>query len=186
MRFIQAILLTMSGVLLVIPAFAQETHLRTLAATGTVQEIRDALRDTCEVNKQDADGVSTIMLAASSNRDIGVIAVLVSAGADINARSKSGETALLYAAQSNPTAEMITTLLAAGASLQDRDALGRTALMAAAWGNSNPAVITALLKAGADPKAKSSDGKTALDYARDNPSLPPQSDVFQALQAAMK
>jgi len=186
MKLSQAILVAMWGVLLAIPCFAQEMHLRTLAATGTAQEIREALRDTCEVNKRDASGVSTIMLAAGSNHDVGVIALLVSAGADINARSRSGETALFYAAQYNPNPEMIATLLAVGAGLEDRDELGRTPLMAAALRSSNPAVITALLRVGADAKAKSSDGETVLDYAQENPNLSPGSEGFQALQAATK
>jgi len=186
MRLSRAILVTIWCALFVIPSFAQEMHLRTLAATGTVQEIREAVRDSCEVNKRDASGVSTLMLAAGSNHDVGVISVLVSAGADINSRSKSGETALFYAAQFNPNPAMIATLLTAGGGLEDRDELGRTPLMAAALRSSNPAVITALLKAGADAKAKSSDGKTVIDYAQDNPSLPPEGDVFQTLQAAMK
>jgi ankyrin repeat protein len=186
MKTIQAILVTIWAALVVIPSFGQEEHLRTLAATGTVQEIREALRYSSEVNKRDASGVSTLMLAAGSNHDAGVIAVLVGAGADINLRNRSGESALFYAAQSNPNPEMISTLLAAGAAVDDRDALGRTPLMAAAWGNSNPAVITLLLKAGADAKAKSGIGKTALDYGRDNPSMSPGSDAYKAIQEAME
>lgn len=186
MKLGRAILVIMWCSLLVIPSFAQEMHLRTLAATGTIQEIREAVRDSCEVNKCDASGVSTLMLAAGSNHDVGVISVLLSAGADINSRSKSGETALFYAAQFNPNPEMIAALLTAGAGLEDRDALGRTPLMAGALRNANPAVITALLKAGANAKAKSSDGKSVVNYAQENPSLPSQSDVFQALQAAGK
>jgi ankyrin repeat protein len=81
---------------------------------------------------------------------------------------------------------MLSALLAAGAALDDRDALGRTPLMAAVWGNSNPAVITLLLKTGTDAKAKSYVGKTALDYARNNPSMSPTSEAYQALQEAMK
>jgi uncharacterized protein len=126
MKLSQPILVTVWCALFVIPSFSQEMHLRTLAANGTVKEIREALRETCEVNKRDASGVSTIMLAAGSNHEVGVIALLVSAGADINARSRFGETALFYAAQYNPNPEMIATLLAAGASLEDRDELGRT------------------------------------------------------------
>jgi ankyrin repeat protein len=186
MKTIQAILVSIWAALVVIPSFAQEAHLRTLSATGTVQEIREALRYSNEVNKRDASGVSTLMPAAGSNHDAGLIAVLISSGADINARSKSGETALFYAAQSNPNPEMISALLTAGASLEDRDALDRTPLMAAAGGNSNPAVVTLLLKAGADANAKSSVGKTALDYARDNPSMSPSSEAYQAPQEAMK
>ena len=138
MKTIQAILVTIWGALVVIPSFAQEAHLRTLAATGTMQEIQQALRYSNEVNKRDASGVSTLMLAAGNNHDVGVIAILISAGADINLRNRSGESALFYAAQSNPNPEMISALLKAGAALDDRDALGRTPLMAAAWETPTP------------------------------------------------
>jgi ankyrin repeat protein len=97
MKTIQAVLVSIWGALIVVPSFAQEAHLRTLASTGSVQEVREALRYSSEVNKRDTSGVSTLMLAGS-NHDASVIAVLISGGADINARSKSGETALFYAA----------------------------------------------------------------------------------------
>jgi ankyrin repeat protein len=184
MKAIQAILVTIWGALVVIPSFTQETHLRTLAATATAQEIREALRYSSEVNKRDASGVSTPMLAAGSNHDAGVIAVLINAGADINLRNRSGESALFCAGQSNPNPESV--LLAAGAALDDRDAPGLTTLMTAAWGNSNPAMVALLFQSGADAKAKSGSGKTALDYAWDNPSMSAGSDAYQALQEAMK
>jgi hypothetical protein len=144
---------------------AQEFHLRLLAATGTVEEIRRALPSSAEINKRDVDGVSTLMLAARSNRDSSVIAVLVGAGADINARTKNGETALIFAVENNQGPDMISALLAAGADIHDRDRLGRTTLIHAALENQNPDLITFLLKAGADLNARDSDGRTALMYA---------------------
>jgi ankyrin repeat protein len=120
MKTIQAVLVTMWGARVAIPSSAQDAHLRTLAAIGTVREIREAHRYCSEVKKRDASRVSTLMLAAGNNHDADVITVLINSGADIDARSRSGETALFYAAQSNPNPEMISALLAAGAVLDDR------------------------------------------------------------------
>jgi ankyrin repeat protein len=186
MRTIRALLVAFCGAFLLFPAFSEEFHLRILAATGSVAEIKEALKNSNEITRRDANGVSALMLAASSNHDPSVIPLLISAGADVNARSVTGETALIFAAECNPNPEAVTALLNAGASIEDRDGLGRTPLMAAAWGNSNPAVVAALLKAGADAKTKSFVGKTALDYARENPAFPPDGEVFRALDTAMK
>jgi RNase P/RNase MRP subunit POP5 len=186
MKALRALLAVAWGAFFLFPIFPQEIHLRILAATGTVEEIKEALKNSTEITKADFNGVSALMLAASSNRDPAVIALLVSAGADLNARSVTGETALFYAAESNPNPGAVLALLKAGASLDDRDGLGRTPLMAAAWGNSNPAVISALLKVGADAKAKNYLGKTALDYARENLAFSPDEGVCRALEEAIK
>ncbi|MGA2766468.1 MAG: ankyrin repeat domain-containing protein [Spirochaetia bacterium] len=182
----RVIVLAILGAFVLSPICAQELHLRSLAATGTVEEIREALKSSCELTKPDKNGVSALMVAAGSNHDPNVISLLVAAGADVNARNKLGETALICAAQSNPNPDVAKALLASGAALDDRDGLGRTALMAAAWGNGNPAVASALLTAGADANAKSRLGKTALDYARDNPRFQRDSDAWRALESATK
>ena len=39
MKTIQAVLVTIWGAVVVIPSFAQDAHIRTLAATATVQEM---------------------------------------------------------------------------------------------------------------------------------------------------
>jgi len=173
MRTLNRLVVTFFGISLLFPAIAiaQEAHLRTLAATGTVEQINEALKGTCEITKQDDTGESAIMLAAAYNHDPRVIPLLVSAGANINARNTSGETALIMAAEYNTVPEVITELLKAGADLEDRDGLGRTALMTAAWGNPNPEVTISLLKAGANAKARSYSGQSALEYAQSNERL---------------
>ena len=186
MKALRALLAVAWGAFFLFPIFPQEIHLRILAATGTADEVREALINSTEITKTDFNGVSALMLAASSNHDPAVIALLVSAGADVNARSVTGETALIYAAESNPNPGTVLALLKAGASLYDRDGLGRTPLMAAAWGNSNPAVIFALLKVGADAKAKNYLGKNALDYARENPAFSRDGDAYRSLEEAIK
>jgi ankyrin repeat protein len=186
MRTARVLLVLAWGAILLAPTFSESVRLRILAATGTMDEIRAALKNSGEITKRDSNGVSALMLAAARNHDPAVISLLISAGADINARTVTGETALIYAAEYNPNPDAVQALLKAGASLEDRDGLGRTPLMAAAWGNSNPAVVAALLKAGANAKEKSYDGKTALDYAENNSAFPTDGDACRALQDAMK
>ena len=186
MKANRASLVVAWGFLLLLPAFCQEAHLRALAATGTVDQIKDALKNISEIASRDSSGVSALMLAAANNHDPAVIGLLISAGADINARSATGETALIVAAEHNPNPGAALALLKAGANLDDRDRLGRTPLMAAAWGNSNPGVIFVLLKAGADAKATNYSGKTALDYAKQNIAFSPDGNVCRVLEEAMR
>ena len=173
MRALIRLVVASLGILLFFPgvAMAQEAHLRSLAATGTVDQLKVALHSTSEITKQDSSGESALMLAAAYNHDPLVIPLLIGAGANINARNDSGETALIMAAEYNTVPEMITELLKAGADLEDRDGLGRTALMTAAWGNPNPEVTISLLKAGANAKARSYSGQSALEYAQSNERL---------------
>ena len=131
-------LVVLCGVLLQLPISAQESHLRILAATGSAEQIQRALADSLEVNKVDFCAVSTLMLAAGSNKDAKVISLLLSAGASVNAKNRNGETPLIYAAEYNTNPDVLRVLLSAGAGVNDRDALGRTALMHAASSTAIP------------------------------------------------
>ena len=184
MKITRRLMVAFWGAFLLLPIYAQEPHLRTLAATGQWMRSRDALRSSSEITKGDANGVTALMLAAGSNHDPAVISLLVGAGAPVSVKSVIGESPLIFAAEYNPNPDIALTLLKAGADLEDRDGLGRTALMAAAWGNPNPAVVLALLKAGANALATSRVGKTALDYAEENSKLPRDSEAFLALTKA--
>ena len=171
------------GALVCLPVSSQESHLRILAATGNADQIQRALDGSAEINKRDASGVSTLMLAARSNQDPKVVSLLVRAGASLDNRNRNGETALMFAAEYNRNPDVIRALISAGANVLDRDALGRTALMHAAECSTNPDVVTALLNAGADAKARSVDRKTALDFAQYNESLK-GSEALRALEKA--
>ena len=144
---------------------AQPPRLRTLAATGTPEEIQTAIKDGANVNENDGAGVTALMAAAGSNQDASVIPVLLRLGADINARSRSGETAMIYAAEYNQSPETIAVLLKSGASIDDTDLMGRTVLIHAARCNPNPDIIPALLKAGASLNRYDTNGMTPLMYA---------------------
>ena len=74
----RGIVLAILGAFVLSPICAQELHLRSLAATGTVEEIREALKSSCELTGKATNGVSALMVAAGSNHDPNVISLLVS------------------------------------------------------------------------------------------------------------
>ena len=153
------------GCVLLAPLAAQPARLHVLAATGTAEEIRTALEAGADFNDHDYSGVTALMAAASTNRDPGVVLVLLRHGAVVDARDRNGETALMLAAARNSDAAVASALLKAGAALENRDLLGRTALIHAAMSNPSLEVVAALLKAGANVNARDSKGLSPLLYA---------------------
>ena len=158
--------------------YAEMTGFFDLVRTGTPQKIQVAIKSGVDVNAREdpnpliipPNGMTPLMLAASSNPNPVVITILLKAGADIEAQTKDGATALMYAAKVNQNADVIMTLLKAGADVNAQDVSGMTPLMDAAWGNHNPEVISTLLKAGADIeiREKNGGGRTALLLAAQN------------------
>jgi uncharacterized protein len=113
--------------------------------------------------------------AARSQRP-GVVAYLLSKGADVNHKGKTGRTPLEEAAMGSMAVndlpfrkyaktELVSLLLKNGADPNMADDRGRTPLMGAAW-RGHVAIMKLLLAAGARPELKDKDGKTALDYAK--------------------
>ena len=158
-------LIALMGLVLLSPLAAQQIHLRTLAATGTTEQIRAALEAGADFNDHDYTGVTALMAAAATNRDPGVVLVLIRYGAVVDARDRNGETALMLAAERNGDASVVAELLKGGAALENRDLFGRTPLMHAAMDNPSVPVTDALLKAGARVNARDSYGLSALLYA---------------------
>ena len=154
-----------------------------LAATGTAEEVQSVIRKRANVNARRQDGATPLMLAALSNPNPKVLAVLIDAGANVNARGEDGITPLMVAAESS-TPGVIELLIDAGADVNPRSTFYRaTPLMWAAGFNPNPEVIALLLDAGADGRAKDREGKTAFDYAKENEALV-GTDVYWRLHDA--
>jgi len=65
---------------------------------------------------------------AATNHNSKVLAVLLSAGAEVNAWDSKGMTALMWAALSNPNPEVTTTLLNAGADARAKSKDGKIAI----------------------------------------------------------
>jgi len=153
------------GCVLLGPLAAQPTRLHVLAATGTAEEIREALEAGADSNDHDYSGVTALMAAATTNHDPGAVLVLLRYGAVVDARDRNGETALMRAAARNADPAVASALLKAGAALENRDQLGRTALIHAAMSNPSLGVVATLLKAGANVNARDSRGLSPLLYA---------------------
>ncbi len=95
---------------------SKQTPLMWAAPTGSPELIRAFIDAGANVNAQDIQGMSPLMLAvASENQDPAVVRLLLQSGADVNARSVRGETALDWARKfgSRP---VIAALQRAGAS----------------------------------------------------------------------
>ncbi len=145
--------------------------------TRTVAVIRELLQAGAAVNHQTVEGYTALHCAIDVNFEANlnsqeVIALLVSAGADLTLRQHYGWTPLLRAVIEGTPAE-VEALLAAGANPNEtlpHDTLpafnaGRTTLMAAVSNCYCEAIIEALLRAGANPWARDTNGATFFDYA---------------------
>lgn len=77
-----------------------------------------------DVNAQNDDGQTALMLGARSIIDNAKVNDLIEAGADINAQDNNGKTALMYAC--NP--KVLNALIDAGADVNARDSEGKMAI----------------------------------------------------------
>lgn len=181
-----------------IPKLKQEnqTDLHRLISSGEAEKFKEALR----LNKKAIDdvinGLTPIMLAASTGNDE-IIHFLLTSGADPNKRGSMQRTALQYAAEKNHI-NAAKRLLAYGADVNAYDNGRLTPLIMAAnrgytdlallfiqngadvdiqhvegWtalidatARNDVKLVKALLLAGADKDLKAKNGLKALDYAR--------------------
>jgi hypothetical protein len=147
-----------------------------LCQKGTVKQVKKAIALGADVNATNADDVTPLMLAASSNTP-SVIRALIQAGAEINAEDSLCQTPLMFAAKANDRPEVIDVLVQAGAEVNAHDLFYQTALLAAIASNNTRKMIVALLKAGANPN-QAAQGKTPLMLAISHNNRP---SVIQAL-----
>ena len=180
-RVLVCVMLFFSGRLLFAQSSlsAKDKALFEAAKSGTVADIKAALKNGANVNAMDGEGYTVLMCAAFWNTNPDVIKALIAAGADVNAtRTENGYTALMYAALFNSNPDVIKALIAAGADVNARTEDGLTALMYAANNNPNPDVIKALIAAGADVNARDSDGDRAIDYLDLNIEIINRNDAY--------
>jgi uncharacterized protein len=125
---------------------------------GAVRLLLDA---GAKVDAPSNDG--TALMLATEERDVSLVKLLLSRGADPNnARNWAGDTALMYAALRS--LELVQVLIAAGADVNARSKTGATALIHAA-GSDQSVIVRTLLDAGAQLEAKTQRGRTALMFA---------------------
>src|SRR5690625_4686047 len=97
-----------------------------LAATGTAEQVREAIAAGADTEARNADGMTPLMWAASGFGSADVVQALLAAGADIEARNNNGSTPLMYASALG-SADVVQALLDAGANAQAQDQAGNTA-----------------------------------------------------------
>ena len=143
--------------------------------TVTVKEINDLIKAKANINSQDKNGHTPLMLAILNSNDPAVVEALIKAKSNVNFRNETafGLTPLMCAASSNKNEAVIKLLVKAGADVNARvEKLGGiTPLMMAGAYTRNPAVIEALIAAKADVSARDVKGKTAFDHAKKNKSI---------------
>src|SRR5271157_1112001 len=105
-------------------ACAQTTSLFELVKTGTPQTIQTAIDQGGDVNAQNKDGWTPLMIAAANNQNPEAAATLLKSGADVKARANNGWTPLMFAARYSQNVEVVATLLKAGADLEARNSDG--------------------------------------------------------------
>ena len=143
-----------------------------------VQAVQALLQADADVNAQDEQGSTALMMAAYQNH-VGVVKALIAADADVNKQDNAiGNTALMFAVIQGHV-DSVKALIAAGADVEKQNEHGNTALMMAAYHN-HVNIGKELLRAGADVNAQNEQGNTALMIA----TLQGQLDSVKALIAA--
>lgn len=148
-----------------------QSSLLHLAPSGSAEEIADAIRSGEDVNAEDPNGTTVLMMAAGFNEDADAVKLIVEAGAEVNSRDLNGVTPLMYAANFNTNPLVAELLIKAGAEVNLHTVRRITALMFASISNPRPELIHLLLDAGADSSSRDELGNTALDHAELNPAL---------------
>lgn len=122
------------------------------------------------MNKRNNEGKAPLHQAAATPGRLGVVQLLLAAGADSTLRGGSGDeeaTALHHAAKAGHI-DVIEVLIEAGASVDAKNSSGSTALLHAVKANKSKAV-DALLEAGADVEAHLNNGSwTSLHTAAED------------------
>ena len=69
----------------------------TIAGSGTVAEVQQAINAGADVSAREVQGPTPLMWAVGYNTNPEVLSVLINAGADVNARAEGGATPLMFA-----------------------------------------------------------------------------------------
>ena len=165
--FFVACNLAISGffaVLATSPALAAECPLCDAVEKNNIAEVRRLLDDGANPNQANADGFTTLMVAAFAGHSQ-IAKALLDGGANPNQAAANGGTALMIAAFEGHL-QIAKALLDGDANPNQANGNGGTALMVAA-GKGHSQIAKALLDGGANPNQAKTDGSTALMVAAD-------------------
>ncbi len=158
-----------------------EERMLEAAGNGDIDLLRALVEIGVDVNVQDADGMTALMLASANGYEK-VVDLLLAAGTDFSLRNTSGQTAMQLAVTAHHAkviqllnniasqllkvaargeVERLEEMLRTGFEINGADNNGDTALIAASRAG-NLASVEMLLKAGAEIETKGRDSQTAL------------------------
>jgi ankyrin repeat protein len=128
-----------------------------------IARIRELLAQGADVNTKDLDEhQETPLMLAVVRHSVGVVSLLLDAGAEVDAKDDWGRTALFYAPVSS---EIFGVLLRAKANVHSKDEEGNTILMRKISECASLADVETFLQLGVDPSLQNEAGETALDIA---------------------
>ena len=162
-----------------------KTEFLDLCRSGS-QELKTALeKDSGLVNARFKGYQTPLIAAAAEIKDVEILRILLSAGADVNAQDADGKTALITAAGKHDGLAAVQLLIRSGADVNYKNDESNTALMVALRKHAPQELITALLDAGSDLTAKDRKGRSVLDYARSDPALQ-GTEVLRRIEAGAR
>jgi ankyrin repeat protein len=138
----------------------EENPLLKAVTADDIEQVRVLAFSESNINQSSRSSGNSVLAEAVERGNREIMAVLISAGADVNTRSDAGRTALMSLSE-KASPELVRDLVFAGAKLNARDDAGNSALMNAS-SSSSASVLSELIKIGAQVDATNSSGETAL------------------------
>lgn len=138
------------------------TPLMRAVAVGTVDEVRELLKQGADIFEKEPLNERTPWLLAVSSGDTEKAELLLEAGADRNDIGWYEKTALFYPVETGDS-EMLKWLLSIGCDVDASGEFGTTSMTTAAGENSLD-LVQILLDAGANPDKKDRSDRKAIDY----------------------
>jgi ankyrin repeat protein len=133
---------------------------------GDSQALADLIANQPELIKaRDRDGRTLLMLTClAENSNVGLMQLLIDAGAEINVRDTAQQWSALHFAATAQRSEMVKVLLENGAEVDILDCFGNTPLWRAVMNfRGDKGTIQTLLLRSADPDRKNHHGVSARD-----------------------
>jgi ankyrin repeat protein len=155
-----------------------------------IKIIKQLIKEGKDINEKNKFEKTPLMLAIEKH-NIGLVKLLLIAGANPNIKDNSGKAALYKAVVtqvSEQNLDLLNLLINYKADVNAQSNIGTTPLMMAVEEPNLP-VIQLLLKAGADPNIKDNDGNTALmRFEKNNKSLHDNTsqEIINILNATQK